>query len=104
MIPGHPKCGHVHGHTYTLEVILEGPVNGDVGFVVDFSKIDEAVKKYIKEKLDHKYLNQDFNTAIPTCELLATQIFDDLKKELSLLKSIRLWEGMLNFVEYDGQS
>ena len=23
-LPGHPKCGQVHGHTYKVEVIIEG--------------------------------------------------------------------------------
>ena len=23
-LPGHPKCGQVHGHTYKVEVVIEG--------------------------------------------------------------------------------
>jgi len=25
-LPGHGKCGRVHGHTYKIEVIIEGEV------------------------------------------------------------------------------
>ena len=32
MLPGHPKCGQLHGHTYTVEVVVEGKVDGGMVF------------------------------------------------------------------------
>ncbi|TDI89346.1 MAG: 6-carboxytetrahydropterin synthase QueD, partial [Caldithrix sp.] len=33
-LPGHPKCGQLHGHTYKVEVVIEGE-NKD-GMIIDF--------------------------------------------------------------------
>ena len=35
-LPGYQgKCAHMHGHTYQVEIVLEGEV-GEDGFVMDF--------------------------------------------------------------------
>jgi len=47
-------CENLHGHNYTLEVIITGPLNED-GMVVDFSEVkDKAVS--ICKTLDHKVM------------------------------------------------
>ena len=32
-LPGHPKCGQIHGHTYRVEVVIEGQNTG--GMILD---------------------------------------------------------------------
>jgi len=47
-------CEHLHGHNYTLEVIIRGPLNED-GMVVDFREVkDRAIQ--ICKMLDHKVM------------------------------------------------
>lgn len=52
-IPGHPKCGRLHGHTYQVEVELEGhlPVTEHPIYLVDFAEVKRVV-----DELDHRLL------------------------------------------------
>lgn len=54
-IAGHARCGQVHGHTWTLEVMVDGNLQ-DNGMVVDFHDLNDVVRPIIKD-LDHTYLN-----------------------------------------------
>jgi len=54
-IPGHPKCGNLHGHNYEVTVVLESGVLDVKGMVVDYGNMDAIIKPIIEE-LDHKYL------------------------------------------------
>lgn len=54
------KCQNIHGHTYSMEVELEGPiVNGpetgrsDEGMVMDFGDLKTILDKYIVQMYDH---------------------------------------------------
>lgn len=67
------KCRNLHGHNWIVYVTCQRKdLNAD-GMVVDFKKISTLVK----EKLDHKYLNDifDFN---PTAENIAKWICDNV--------------------------
>jgi len=46
----HSKCRRLHGHTWKVEVMIQGPVDKD-GMVVDFLKIKSVI-----DELDHKIL------------------------------------------------
>ncbi|KKM61500.1 hypothetical protein LCGC14_1531160 [marine sediment metagenome] len=56
ILPKHPgKCSRLHGHSWILHVSVEGPINPETGFVMDFADISEVVEPLIK-RLDHKHL------------------------------------------------
>ena len=55
MIPCHPSCGGIHGHSYHVDVQVEGERSGEFGFVVDFKKVKKIMRD-ICAKLDHKVL------------------------------------------------
>ena len=65
------KCANVHGHTWKIEVDIDGSVDKKTGMIVDFSKI-----KSILDKLDHT----DINTIIPnpTAENIVTYINSEI--------------------------
>jgi 6-pyruvoyltetrahydropterin/6-carboxytetrahydropterin synthase len=48
------ECEHLHGHNYTLEVFITGPLNED-GMVVDFKEVKDRVTSICKT-LDHKVM------------------------------------------------
>lgn len=53
-IPDYTKCGHIHGHSYAIHVILDGTMSkNDILF--DFSEIKSTVKE-IAEEIDHKII------------------------------------------------
>ena len=68
-LPGHPKCGQLHGHTYKVEVVIEGE-NKD-GMVIDFADMKEGVQKVLND-YDHKSLNDflDYPSVENICEML----------------------------------
>jgi 6-pyruvoyltetrahydropterin/6-carboxytetrahydropterin synthase len=53
-IPGHAKCGRLHGHSYTLRLVLYGEKAAD-GMVMDFVELKRSLKKIVEE-LDHRIL------------------------------------------------
>ena len=53
-LPGHPKCGQLHGHTYQVDVSVEGDHRG--GMLVDFADLKLAVHDVLAE-YDHKDWN-----------------------------------------------
>ena len=81
----HGKCERMHGHTYRLDVTVEGPVLKN-GIVIDFALLKNAVKKHIFERLDHQNLNNFFKN--PTAENVTTWIFKELKPLAKLLKQV----------------
>lgn len=92
------KCEAPHGHTYRLDVVIEGKQKSD-GMVLDFAELKRAVNELVLDKLDHKDLNDIFKT--PSAENIAQWIFNALKKRLNVV-SVKLWEGQNNWVEVDG--
>lgn len=80
VIPGHESCGFIHGHSYFVDVEIEGERAGDFEFVVDF----KDVKKYTKaicDELDHRLLIPVYNTLIDFKEFdKETESIFDLKK------------------------
>lgn len=52
------KCCNMHGHTFILEVTIEGHVHGvQCPVVVDFSRLKELVQSEVLDHLDHFHLN-----------------------------------------------
>ncbi|MDO9045118.1 MAG: 6-carboxytetrahydropterin synthase [Methanobacteriaceae archaeon] len=55
MIPEHESCGCIHGHSYIIDVQVEGERSGKFGFVADFKEVKGVVRD-ISSTLDHKVL------------------------------------------------
>lgn len=55
------KCNapHGHGHNYTIEVSVRGPVDPRSGYVVDLKELKQAVEAHLVDRLDHRNLNVD---------------------------------------------
>lgn len=56
------KCERMHGHTYRLQVTVDGAV-GENGLVIDFVILKKIVKKQVLEKLDHQVINDVIEVA-----------------------------------------
>jgi len=54
--PNH-KCCRLHGHNYSVEVILSSPELDSLGFVVDYGAL-LPFRRWIEATLDHRHLNQ----------------------------------------------
>ncbi len=90
-VPAGHKCSRLHGHSFKLTVHVEGPVDPELGWVIDFGDISVAVKPIVAE-LDHYYLNDIPGLEDPTSEVLARWIWDRLVGALPLLSAIEVRE------------
>ena len=55
MVIGHESCGKIHGHSYIVDVEVEGERSGQFGFVIDF-KLLKGITRDICKSLDHRVL------------------------------------------------
>jgi 6-pyruvoyltetrahydropterin/6-carboxytetrahydropterin synthase len=69
-VPEGHKCGRLHGHSFQIEVWIEGPMADETGWVMDFADITQAFKS-VYDQLDHHYLNEIEGLFNPTSENLA---------------------------------
>ena len=69
------KCERMHGHTYRLQVTVEGEV-GENGLVIDFVILKKIVKERVLNQLDHQVLNDVLE--IPSAENIAVWIWNQL--------------------------
>ena len=87
-LPGHPKCGTLHGHTYKVEVTVEGKPKD--GMIIDFSDLKTSVRDVLAH-YDHRSWNDflEYPSVENICELLS----EKLKGRLAFPFTLRVWEG-----------
>jgi 6-pyruvoyltetrahydropterin/6-carboxytetrahydropterin synthase len=90
-VPEGHKCGRLHGHSFRVKIYVEGDVDPQSGWVIDFADIKRAFKP-IYERLDHHYLNDIEGLENPTSEILARWIWKELKPALPLLSQVEIQE------------
>jgi 6-pyruvoyltetrahydropterin/6-carboxytetrahydropterin synthase len=132
-IPDHnSQCRNLHGHRYTLEITLTGPVKehdgqSDNGMILDFSDVKSLAKEQLVDVWDHAFLVyekdlmvKDFLATlpghktvvlahVPTVENLARIAFDLLRTAYHArfgnaltLHKIKLYETPNCWAEIDG--
>ena len=76
-------CAHpnYHGHSYTCDVTVRGPIDDDTGFVVDLGVLDRVLAAEVRERFDHRNINLDVpefadGRLVPSGENLARHIHD----------------------------
>jgi 6-pyruvoyltetrahydropterin/6-carboxytetrahydropterin synthase len=90
-VPDGHKCARLHGHSFRVELHVSGPLDPQLGWVMDFADI-KAVFKPIYDQLDHHYLNDIPGLENPTSERIAEWIWDQLKPQLPLLSQVVVHE------------
>jgi len=102
------KCNnpHGHGHNYTLEVTVSGPVDDSTGMVCNLVDLDGFVEKEVLARYDLENLNtlKEFAQTVPTTENLCVEIFEILQRgfQNAHLDRVRLEETLMNSFEYAG--
>ncbi|KFB39192.1 AGAP008730-PA-like protein [Anopheles sinensis] len=105
------KCNNPngHGHNYTVEITVRGPVDPKTGMVINITDLKEYMDHAIMKKLDHLNLDKDvpyFKNLPSTTENVAIFIWDSLKlimKSPELLYEIKIYETDKNSVVYRGE-
>jgi 6-pyruvoyltetrahydropterin/6-carboxytetrahydropterin synthase len=109
------KCLNLHGHTYRVNVRVEGVINEKTGMVIDFLVLKKIVKEVI-DGYDHKIIiprrdagririEGPFNVVYKiidypeaTTEYIALSIAREVYEKLHLPVTIELYEGLRNHV------
>ena len=78
-------CEAQHGHNWEVEVFIRGEALDEIGMLVDFRDVKEALACEL-EKLDHRDLNtlEVFGTDNPTSERIAEFLFKGLSARLNV--------------------
>ncbi len=103
------KCANPngHGHTYGLEVTVEGGIDPETGYVMDFGDLKRAIAENVIARVDRRHLNfdVDFLRGInPTAENIAVGIWRQLESKVAPGRLVRvtLDETEKNRVVYEG--
>jgi 6-pyruvoyltetrahydropterin/6-carboxytetrahydropterin synthase len=99
----------IHGHTYTLEVTVRGPVDPRTGMVVDLEELKQVVGETVITRFDHAFVNDDSAFppgTLPTTENLVRVMWGLLIAKLGAerLAHLRLWEDPTLYVDYRGEA
>ena len=100
-VPAGHKCARIHGHTYDIRIVVEGPVGERTGWVQDFDDLKIAIEPVIRE-LDHTCLNDARGLENPTSEMLAIWVWGKICSDLPALSRIEVKETRNSGCIYKG--
>jgi 6-pyruvoyltetrahydropterin/6-carboxytetrahydropterin synthase len=98
-LPGHPKCGSLHGHTYRVELSVTGEPEG--GLLIDFADLKAALWSVLRE-YDHGSWNDVL--AFPSVENICVLLAGRLRAALPFAFTLRVWEGEGKWAEIDAEA
>ena len=107
------KCAHLHGHSYKVEITVEGAELNSVDMLIDFSLLKKIATDKIVSKYDHTFLNESLakrENVNSTAEVTAKKFFDTLKDFLESnypeewsgkrIARVAVWETEDSYAEY----
>jgi len=102
-LPPEHKCHHLHGHSYRVRIVVDGEIDSETGWVMDFADIKRAMAP-ILDQLDHKYLNDIEGLQPSTTEMVARWIWKQLKPALPILARLEVSETPTSGCIYRGEA
>lgn len=102
------KCNNPfgHGHNYSVEVTVSGPIHPVTGMVINLADLDAIVNEEIVRRFDHVNLNtlEDFVNTVPTTESLTREVFRRLRHAFPhvTLEQVKIEETSNNTFAYAG--
>jgi len=101
-VPEDHQCGRLHGHSFRMRIHVEGPLDPELAWVMDFADI-KSVFKPLYERLDHNYLNEIEGLENPTSENIAIWIWSRLQGSLPGLSAVVVSETCNSGCIYRGE-
>ncbi len=101
------KCNNLpsHGHNYTIILYLQKKeLDKKTGMVRNFNEIKDVFKESIDDKFDHTFLNDspEFEGIVPSAERMCKVFYDILKKYISELTEVEIYETATASASYVG--
>lgn len=100
-VPTTHKCHRLHGHSFRIELVVQGEVDEETGWFIDYAVIDELWQP-IYDQIDHNYLNEVAGLENPTSENLARWLWQRLNPKLPSLTQVTVHETCDARCEYFG--
>lgn len=113
------KCRYLHGHNGLLEVDVDADALDEMGMVIDFTQVNEVVKTWVNENLDHRMLLCRADPVLPmlkdagepvyvmdenpTAENIAALVWKAARKAGLQVSEVRVWETSTSRASYRGQ-
>lgn len=91
-LPEGHKCRRMHGHNYTIEVVLRAPIDPELGMAFDYADIDRIVDERIISVCDHRLLNDISGLENPTGENIAIWALAQLLQMSLPVVEVSVWE------------
>jgi 6-pyruvoyltetrahydropterin/6-carboxytetrahydropterin synthase len=89
-------CSRLHGHTFTLRIILQAETLHTSGpqknMIMDLEQLHALTKPMLDTYFEHRWLNETLETDAPTLEFCARWIYNYLHPQLPHLHRIELTE------------
>lgn len=101
-VPADHKCARLHGHSFKVELHVRGPVDPQLGWIIDFADI-KTVFRPLNDQLDHYYLNEIEGLENPTSENLARWIWERIHRLLPRLSRVVVRETCNTGCVYQGE-
>ena len=79
----------MHGHSFMLEVVIDGEPEDQTGWVVDFGDVAEALQG-LHDTLDHRLLNEVEGLERPTLENICKWVAAQLSPRFPGLAEVRV--------------
>jgi 6-pyruvoyltetrahydropterin/6-carboxytetrahydropterin synthase len=103
------KCNnpHGHGHNYTVQVTLSGPVSDVTGMVCDLAELDAFAAENLLQRFDHMNLNtlECFKESVSTTENLSIEVYRIFSEFTAAhLERVHVEETSNNSFDYSGDT
>ena len=102
-VPPEHKCYRMHGHSFMVDVVIEGEVDERMGWLVDYAHITSVVEPILLQELDHRALNDVAGLDNPTSERLCEWLWKRFAPRLPGLSSITVHETCTARCTYRGR-
>ncbi len=86
----HP-CSRTHGHSFTIWLTLQGPIQAPQGWLIDYNEIQTKMQPLL-EQIDHRLLNEVPGLENPTTENLCIWLYQKSQNILPQLCRVTISE------------
>jgi 6-pyruvoyltetrahydropterin/6-carboxytetrahydropterin synthase len=113
------KCRYLHGHNGLLEVDVDSSKLDSLGMVIDFGEINQVIKTWVDDNLDHRMLLCKADPIVPTLQAMGEPLFlmddnptaENIAREIwhaaraqgLQVSEVRLWETGNSRATYRGE-
>jgi len=98
---GH-RCRRVHGHSYVVEVVVEGEVDPKRQWLIDYGELVRICEP-VRAELDHSLINDIPGLEAGTAEQLALFFWERIVNSIPGLKEVVVRETATSSCTYRGE-